>query len=63
VDDDSVVAIHREVGAPLVEVGSLLVDAHARGADEASQVALCQAWGDGSVPFGGSLSALLGEGQ
>ena len=61
-DDDSVVAIHREVVAPPVEVGSL-VDSHAGGADEASQVALCQAQGNENVPFEGSLTALRGEGQ
>ncbi len=48
-DDDPVVAIHQEVVAPPVEVGSL-VDAHAGSADEASQVALCQAQGDETSP-------------
>jgi hypothetical protein len=56
VDCDLVGAVQREVVALLVEAKGL-VDAHAGGADEANQVALCQAQGNENVAVGGSLSA------
>ena len=64
-DCDLVGAAHREVVALLVEAKGL-VDAHAGGADDASQVALCQAQvpvplpGRGVLPLGGA-SSLIGK--
>jgi hypothetical protein len=57
-----VVAVDLEVVMPLVE-GEGLVDAHARGPNDAGQVALWQAQGDGNVAIWGYLSVLLGEDQ